>query len=513
MHNATAPLRFVVGGICHETNTYATEFTGYTPLSNFKCLIGDEVEAEYAGANHTVGGYIEGAAAAGVELVYSTVAMAWPSGTIRASAYEHLKQSVLDGIRNALPVDGVLMTPHGAGVVEGIDDLEGDLLAAVRELVGADVPIASVYDLHGQMTEQMRDHSDLTLPCRLYPHTDLGQRGVEAVELLAQTVRGAIRPVTAMHQLPMLGMVMSTEPGLPTAHVNDLCMRMSERPGVIDCSWFHGFPYADIPAPCPAVVCTTDGDLDLAQRCADEVADWIWANREAFRPRIVAPDEGVTQALAVESGLVVINENSDNPGGGAPGDATHLLRALLDAHLPPETACFVAMHDPDVAQKAQRAGVGATIEVKLGGKLGKMQGAPIVAEAYVKAVTDGRFTNLPGSMLEGVQFDLGTSCRLIIEGVDVIVISRPTQTFDHAMLLLHGIDVHTRKIVALKSSNHFRAGFQSIASAIITVDSPGLSSADVASFPRSRLAQHIWPLHDDVVRVRCEQVAHATQDV
>lgn len=506
MHNATATLRFVVGGICHETNTYVTEFTDYTPLSSFIRHSGEEVEPEYAGTNTVVGGYIEGAAASGVELVYSTVALAWPSGTIRASAYEHLKQSVLDGIRSALPVDGVLMTPHGAGVVEGIDDLEGDLLAAVRELVGANVPIASVYDLHGQMTEQMRLHSDLTLPCRLYPHTDLAQRGVEAVELLVQTVRGAIRPVTAMRQLPMVGMVMSTDAGLPTAHANDLCLRIGERPGVIDCSWFHGFPYADIPAPYPTVVCTTDGDLELAQRCADEVADWIWENREAFRPRITAPEEGVRQALAVESGLVVVNENSDNPGGGAPGDATHLLRALLSAQLPPETACFTAIHDPEVARQAERAGVGATIGVKLGGKLGKMQGTPIVAQAYVKAVTDGRFTNLPGSVLEGFQFDLGTSCRLVIEDVDVIVISRPSQTFDPALLLLHGIDVNRRKIVALKSSNHFRAGFHALASAIITVDSPGLSSADVASFPRSRLAQHVWPLHDDVVRVRSEPI-------
>ncbi len=510
MHNAHATLRFVVAGICHETNTYATEFTGYTQLSDFMCVSGDEVEAEYAGTNRSVGGYIEAAHASGIELVYSTLAFAWPSGTIGASVYEHLKQSVLAGIRDALPVDGVLMAPHGAGVVEGIDDLEGDLLAAVRELVGDNVPIASVYDLHGQMTDPMRVYGDLTLPCRLYPHTDLLQRGVEAVELLAQTARGAIRPVTAMHRLPMLGIVMSTDSGLPAADVNDLCLRIGERPGVIDCSWFHGFPYADIPAPCPTVVCTTDGDFELAQRCADEVADWIWANREAFRPKVLAPEEGVKQALAVESGLVVINESSDNPGGGAPGDATHLLRALLHAQLPPETACFVAIHDREVAQQAERAGVGATIEVKLGGKLGKMQGAPIVAQAYVKAVTDGRFTNLPGSMLEGLQFDLGTSCRLIIEGVDVIVISRPTQTFDHALLLLHGIDVNGRKIVALKSSNHFRAGFQALASAIITVDSPGLSSADVASFPRSRLAQHVWPLREDVVRVRPEQVAQHT---
>ena len=148
------------------------------------------------------------------------------------------------------------------------------------------------------MTEAMRDSCELTLPCKLYPHTDFHDRGVEAVALLREIIAGRLRPVTVMRRLPMLPYIVTTQEGFIPAEVNAVCAELGQRPGVIDCSWFHGFPYADIAAPCPAVVCTTTGDLALAERCADEVAQWIWSRREDFRPSFPSPAEGVAQALA-----------------------------------------------------------------------------------------------------------------------------------------------------------------------------------------------------------------------
>ena len=250
-----------------------------------------------------------------------------------------MKRRILDGLRAALPVDGVLLALHGAGVADGVEDIEGDLCVAVRELVGPATPIAAVYDLHGNMTEAMRDSCELTLPCKLYPHTDFHDRGVEAVALLREIIAGRLRPVTVMRRLPMLPYIVTTQEGFIPAEVNAVCAELAQRPGVIDCSWFHGFPYADIAAPCPAVVCTTAGDLALAERCADEVAQWIWTRRENFRPSFPSPAEGVAQALAAAHGPVVVNEYADNPGGGTPGDGTHLLRAVLDAQPAPGTCC------------------------------------------------------------------------------------------------------------------------------------------------------------------------------
>lgn len=409
-----------------------------------------------------------------------------------------MKQDILEGIRAALPVEGVLLALHGAGVADGTEDVEGDLALAVRALVGPGVPIAAVYDLHGNMTDAMRDACDLTLPCKLYPHTDFHDRGVEAVALLLEMIRGGLTPVTAMRRLPMLPYIVTTQDGFIPAEVNDVCRKLAAQPGVIDCSWFHGFPYADIAAPFPAVVCTTTGDAGLAQRCVDEVAQWIWSHREAFRPTFPTPAQGVALALSAAEGPVVVNEYADNPGGGTPGDGTHLLRALLDANSPAGTCCFASINDASVVAQAQRAGVGATIRVSLGGKQGRFQGAPIEADAYVKCITDGRFVNRPGSMFEGVRFDLGAMCRLIINGVDVIVASRAEQVFDVEPFAMHGLDVTGYKVVAIKGANHFLAGYRTVARQIISVDSEGLSTAAIASFPRERLVGKFWPLSDEV---------------
>lgn len=499
MNTAITSIRLAVAGILHETNTYAAEFSGMTPLSAFERYQGEDIALAFAHSNHPVGGFIDGAHRHGATLVHTFLGQATPSGTIEAAAYANMKQAILDGIRQALPLDGVLLALHGAGVADGIEDIEGDLAAAVRTLVGPEIPIAAVYDLHGNMTQQMRLACDLTLPCKLYPHTDFQQRGAESVDLLLRMIRGELRPVTCLRQLPMLPYIVTTDAGFVPADVNEVCRKIAQQQGVIDCSWFHGFPYADIAAPCPTVICTTDGDAELAKRCADEVAAWIWQHREDFRPNFSSPSNGVALAMAAAVSPIVINEYADNPGGGTPGDGTYLLRALLDAKPAPETCCFASLNDASVVQQAVDAGVGNTIRISLGGKLGRFQGPPIEADAYIKAITDGRFINRAGSMFEGVRFDLGIMCRLVIEGVDVVVASRAEQIYDIAPFLSLGIDPLQRKIIALKGANHFRAGFNTLAAKIITVDSIGLSSAAITSFPRQRLAASVWPLNDGVV--------------
>jgi microcystin degradation protein MlrC len=186
----------------------------------------------------------------------------------------------------------------------------------------------------------------------------------------------------------------------------------------------------------------------------------------------------------------VINETSDNPGGGAPGDGTHLLRAMLEARL--DNACFGFIADPETAEAAHRAGVGAEIDVALGGKSDELHGEPLRVRAQVRALTDGRFALT--HMLAGVRMNLGRSARLVIQGVDVIVTSASQQTFDPEVFLLHGIDVRRYRIVALKSSNHFRAGFQDLAKEIVTADPPGLTTHHIEVFPRKRSPRPLWPL-------------------
>ncbi len=486
------PYRIAIGEIAHETNTFCAAPTTVEPFKRYQWQHGAAIVAAHAGNRSYVGGMLDTAAALGVEAVPVFCTMAYPSGTITAAAYAEMLGELLGGIARALPIDAVCLSLHGAGVAEGTDDLEGDILARVRELVGPDVPIAAALDLHGNLTQAMLDAADGLFGTNFYPHTDSYERGAEAITFLRRVLRREIRPTMHLESLPMMIPTCSTdlEPG---KRLNSLCWEWEARPGVLDCTIFHGFPYTDVPAVGMSVLAMADGDPALARDVAEDIARAVWAAREEYRPVSLTPEEAIIAALAVEGGPVVINDTSDNPGGGSPGDSTHLLRAILDAGL--TDACYAFIYDPAVAALAHDAGVGATIRVRLGGKTDTLHGAPIEAEAYVKALTDGRF-RLTTPMGRGMATDLGPSARLRIGGVEIIVASERNQVLDDEVFLLHGIDVRRRKIVALKSSAHFRAGFTHLAAAIIAADAPGATTLRLDNFTHRRIRRPIWPLDE-----------------
>jgi len=481
--------RLAVAGLGHETNTYADDALGTTGLARFVLARGEQM-LPMRGHGTCIGGMLDRAVEIGAEVVPTFYAYCYPSGTIEAETYATLRRELLDGLRAAMPFDALAIELHGAAVAVGTDDVEGDLGAAIREIVG-DIPVVGALDLHGNVSDEMGEHYDALLGCHLYPHTDLHDRGVEAVDLIARMLDGEVRPVTRVEHLPILLPTATTDPGFPAARMNAVCAEIESRPGVLDCTVFHGFPYTDTPLVGVHVVVTTDGDADLAVACGREVGQWIWSHREEFRPEVLEPAVAVKLATQAEAFPVVINDTSDNPGGGTPGDATHVLRAFLDAGL--DDACFAMICDPETVQQAIAAGVGATLDVRLGGKHDDLHGDPIDAPAYVHSISDGKVT-LTGPMLNGVTLRLGPMVRLTIRGVDVIVSSAASQTFDPEVFLLHGIDVRRYRYVGLKSSQHFRAGFGDLAAEIITADSPGLTSQRVEVFHHTRPPGPLWPV-------------------
>jgi microcystin degradation protein MlrC len=482
--------RLAIAGISHETNTYCRGTTG---LNEFWVLRGERILRRLGGTRTEVGGMLAGCDALGATPVPVLVSGAVPSGTIAVAAYESLRDEILAGLRNSGPIDAVALALHGAGVVEGTDDLEADLAQAVRSAVGPQVPVVACFDLHGNVTQEMADVLDLGFGCHEYPHTDMYERGEEAVRHIPELLAGTLRPVSHVETVPMLLPTSTTLFGAARA-MNERCWALEERPGVVDCTLFHGFPYTDTPLVGAHIYATAHDDRELARATAREAARALWDARDSFRPESLSCEQAIARALEVDGEPVVINETSDNPGGGTPGDGTHLLRAMLEAGL--ERACFGFVFDPQVAEAAHRAGVGATIEVELGGKSDDLHGDPLPISAYVKNLSDGRF--VMQAMSRGVTMNLGKMARLVVGGIDVLVASRRNQTFDPEVFLLHGIDVERYRIVALKSSNHFRAGFQELAREIITADPPGLTTHRIEIFPRKRAPGPLWPLDDAV---------------
>lgn len=483
--------RLALGGLAHETNQYVA---APTRLDDFTVTRGQDILAA-RGVRTYAGGMLDAAAELGATVVGTLHAIAMPSGVIETATYRALKQELLDRLATALPVDAVALDLHGAGVVDGLDDLEGDLTTAVRTQVGREVPIVVTHDLHGHITAQEAAAVDAMFGVHHYPHDDMYERGREAVEAIPDILGRRCRPVVHVERLPMLVPTTTTYSGVG-AEVLELCQRLEKRPGILDVTFMHGFPYTDNPHVGCQVVAIADGDPALAAGVAREAAEAIWQLRERFLVCYPPPAEALSAALAADGEPIVINETSDNPGGGAPGDGTHLLRAVLAAR--PERTVFCGLTDPAAVQAAHRAGVGATLALSLGGKTDDRHGEPIDCQAYVKALTDGSIV-LEAPMGRGWHLSLGPTALLVVDGVEVILFSRAMQTIDRTPLVLHGIDPTRRKVVALKSSQHFRSGFTEIAAGVVSTDSPGLTTMRLNLLERTRTPRPVFPLDPEAV--------------
>jgi len=481
-------MRIAIGGIDHEANTYAQ---GYTRLDAFAILRGEAMLPTRTMETH-VGGAVRTCEVRGVTPIPLLYAQAQPSGTIERETYSHLRDELIDRLTDALPVEGVVLCLHGADVVDGIPDLEGDLCRHVRDLVGDHIPVVAVFDLHGNVTQAMADSLNGMFPCHQYPHIDFHERAREAMDLVIRQASEGWRGRCDVVRLPMLLPTTTTFEGIGAEILAEVLER-EDRSGLPDLSWFHGFPHSDVPHVGSFIVATSRQGEGREQ--AMTVAAKLWAKREAFRVHSLDGAQSVQKAKAlVVSGVegpVVINETSNNCGGGAPGDGTHLRRAMLDAGLGTE-AYFGFIVDPVTAAQAHRAGTSNVIEITLGGRTDTLHGAPIVTSVCVKSLSDGRL--VLQAMMKGAPLNLGPMARLVIDGMDVVVASRRSQTFDPEPFLALGIDVRRYRYVALKSSNLFRAGFREIAGAIVTADTPGLVTQNIAVFPRQSTREPLWPL-------------------
>jgi microcystin degradation protein MlrC len=484
--------RVAVGGLCHETNQFLPETT---PLDAFDVDTGQGVlSGRMAQARTIIGGLIDGARELGAEAVGIVYAVAEPSGTIQAGAYEQLKHDLLLRLEAELPVDAVALELHGAGVVEGIDDLEGDLCTEVRRLIGPEVVLTVGHDLHGHITEREAGSVDAIFSVHEYPHDDMYECGQRTMRAIVPMLTGGPRPTIHIERLPLLVPMTTTYHGVGRA-ARDVCDQLASREGAIELAFVHGFPYSDHPLMGGHVVAVLQGSQDDAAALAREAAAAVWNMRDQFVADHLPPREAIARALAVDGRPVVINEFSDNPGGGAPGDGTHLLAALLEAGV--RDAVFCGLVDPAAVRAAHRAGVGATIDVDLGGRHDARWGAPLPCLARVRALTDGE-TVVEAPVGRGWRLPLGPTALLVVDGLEVILFSRTVQTLDRTPLILHGIDPTQRKLVALKSNHHFRSGFEALAAAIVTTDPPGVTMFDVAAFERRRCPRPIAPVDRDV---------------
>ncbi|MFO0292172.1 MAG: M81 family metallopeptidase [Rhodospirillales bacterium] len=478
-------MRLFMAALVTETNTFSPIPTGAQSFAERMLRRGDATRLPATGGNIPLIVWRRRGEADGHEIVESLCGYAAPAGRTLRAAYEGFKAAILEDLRKAMPVDAVLLFMHGAMVAHGYDDCEGDLAAAIRAIAGPRAAIGMELDLHCHLTETMRGACDVIVTYKEYPHVDGAARAEEVYDLTLHTARGEIRPRMAFHDCRMISMWRT-----PAEPMKSFVARMAAlegRDGILSVSFGHGFPWGDVVEVGARMVVIADGDMARAEGLAAQLAGEIFALRHATHTPHDTIDQAIDAALAAPRGPVVLAEVADNAGGGAPSDSTFVLRRLIERGV--RDVAIGHFWDPVAARFCAEAGVGATLELRLGGKSGKVSGDPVDLVATVRAIRpEHSQTGLGGGVSA-----MGLAVWIEAAGIDIVVNTARTQVFHPDGFLGLGLDPAARRIVVVKSTQHFHAGFAPIATQIRYVATPGAIAPDFAAIAYTRRDGRYWP--------------------
>lgn len=492
--------RIAIGGLQHETNTFAslpTTLDDFIQSAAWPGLTeGEDIPETFHGSNIPIAGFIQ--ASLGDTPDWQLVPLLWayaePSGLVQQDAFDHLADLFLLHIENAGPLDAIFLELHGAMVTPEHPDAEAELLRRLRCKVGDDLPIVISLDLHGNLSPAFFELASGVTIYRTYPHVDLAETGARAHALLAQLLEHGCPLAKAMRQIDYLIPITAQS----TFHepASGLYQRLAsyQNAKVLSCDIAMGFPPADIPDNGPTVFAYGTDQLSV-EKVADSLLHDMQQAEHQFVNPMIDVDSVVGKAMRIATSAtkpVVIADPQDNPGAGGTGNTTGILSALLEAGA--RHTALSMIWDPQTATQAFSAGIGSTIDIKLGGTEGQVGNTPIVGSALVEFISDGVF-DFTGEMYAGSTANLGKSAVLRLTpgaaDIRVVVVSVRCQNADLALFSAFGIDPHQQKILVVKSAVHFLAAYDPIAHEVLYAKAPGENPCDLTELPFTRLRSGI----------------------
>lgn len=490
-------MRVVTGGISHETSTFTTVATNLKSYKDRFYLHGDQILNVFHGTNSPLGGFIDGAETHGFELIPTVLATAQPSGPTPRDLFDAILDELLDRIAEAGAIDGVLLSLHGSMVAgdldrtDGIDDAEGYILAAVRQLIGPDVPILVQLDIHSNVSQEMVDQASVLIGRKSYPEIDMAERSRECADILMRILKDGVCPTMALHQIPMFWGMNQVTAHSPMREAIAELHWITTQPGVICGSIATCYYLADVPNMGSSVYIVTNNDQNLAQVYADQLGNWLFERRTEWHYPLLSTCDALQEAESDGCYPVIFADVWDNTGGGSPGDSTGMLRTFIEAGL--QDACVLYIVDPESIAQCQKAGVGTTLMLDVGGKSSSLQGDPIPIKAEVVALSDGHF-HYDGPMYAGLAGNMGPSAHIEQDGIHVLLVTQREQPFDTAFSRTLNLDLQRMKYIGVKSAAHFRAGFEAWSGAIHVVSEPSVHTLKDLTF--NRLGRKLYPLDD-----------------
>jgi microcystin degradation protein MlrC len=495
-------MRIATLGFHHETNTFQSVKTDYDSFANFEFLRGSEIADRHATSKFTLAGYFQSAQMFEFDLVPLLFVFTGPTGTITKETFDRISEEMIDKLKQNGPWDGVLLAQHGAAVTEEYPDMDGEISRRVREVVGPDTPVVMTLDLHCNITQDQVANTDAIVVFRTNPHLDAVERAVEASEILVKTIRGEVRPVQHLVQVPMMINIVKQPTGFgPMKEIMDEVHQVLEKPGVLSASCGQGFPYADVDQMGVSFLVVTDGDAVKAEKQAKSLARKAWDLRAELQNDSPSIEESISRAMNASSDgkPTAIMDVGDNVGGGGTADSTHLLAEATSQGLSGDKSLLLTLFDPTNVQVCISAGVGSTITLKVGAGTDRLHGEPIEVTANIRAITDGKFEE-PKPTHGGLRFfDYGPSVALDTEAGHTIVLHtvRGIGNMSREQYYSIGIRPEEYRVIICKGTVSPRAAYEPISREIIMANSPGVTSANMSSFSYENRRTPLYPFELD----------------
>lgn len=486
--------RVAIGSVFTECNQLGGLLIDMGWFERYELCRGNEILGVSTGV---VGGMLSVLGECGAVPVPLVYASTCPGGLVKSQTYRCLKAELLDRLENSLPVDGVLLPLHGAAAVEDVEDLEGDLILAVRQLVGEGIPVVATLDLHANVTPEMVRHADALVAWETYPHRDSFSTGERGARLLLNTLDRVCRPKMAMGKVPVITSAIhgSTEGEGPFADIMRFAKSHEGKNGVLSTSVFLLHPFLDQEGMGSGCVVVTDDDLEGATALARSVAEMYWARRFDLEPDILTPDEAIDKGLEVDGGPVILVEASDCCGGGAAGDSVWALRSLVSRAL--DVASISMVVDPEAAATCHKAGEGANVRISLGHRMDTRWGEPVEVIGVVTKVSDGRFI-YSGGIWDGVEGEMGPSAVVKMGEARVLISSQPTYDWADEQYRSVGLDAREVKFVVAKNPMNYRMAYDDFAKAVFVLDTPGPTPPTMKQVDFKKVKRPYFPLDEDI---------------
>ena len=491
-------MKILVARMNHETNTFSPIATPLKSFGDNGPLYGPEAYTASKNTRTGIAAFIDVLEAAGHEVVVACSATANPSGTVCAKAYTHLSDTIVAAAQGC---DAVALDLHGAMVAENSDDGEGDLLERVRAAL-PHAPIAVALDLHGKMTDKIINNSDIVISFKTYPHVDMYETGAHAGRLLVDMINKKITPTIAWRRLPLILNTLCSRTDQGPMHEAVKLAKAAEKKGMLGASVLAGFALADIAAPCISVVVVSNNDQAAAEAAAQEIANYIWQNREGFIYQNEPLAHSIARAkdLATElgAGPVLLLDHGDNCMSGGTCDDMNVLHEAIKQGL--QDIMVGPICDPEAVDQLIKAGLNATVTLPIGDKVPLTQlgiiNPPRPLTGVVSRVTDGQYV-VSGPTYTGQRIHMGRTVCFDTPQAKVMVTETPQEHWDLGIFSHIGIDATKHRFVMLKSRMYCRPVFVPIAKALVECDGGGVTGADYSRFPYKKLTRPVYPFDPD----------------